>query len=191
MGAMNEVAGPDDKTTSRPLAGARRVALFAVLVAILVFAANYGLVTRPVNQALAADTRNAGYALWAHYRWFVDPGTLVLDLRRAEAAAPIDLFRGLFQSAAAFAAENRQFDRVILARAGEPVFVLKGESYATLGREFQAGQNPVFLIRTLPEKLFRPSGEQAYPQWTGGLLGVVGKQMEDANKVARDWAGAQ
>lgn len=188
---MNSAPGPDDRRPTTHLAAARRISLLAVSAAALVFSANYFLVTRPVNQALAADTRNAGYLLWAHYSWFVDPGTLVLDLRKADAAAPVDLFRGLFQSAAAFAAENRQFERVILARAGEPVFVMEGESYAALGREFQGGQNPVFLIRTLPEKLFRPSGEQAYPRWTGGWVGVVGKQMEDVNKVAREWVGAQ
>jgi hypothetical protein len=163
-------------------------AIVVLLAIVVIVGLNYVLVAGVVQTPLSADTRNAGYSLWAHYQWFVNPSTLVLDLRRAEAAAPIDLFRGLFQSAAALSSAGRRFDRVILSRSGRPVFVIEGDAFAALGREFEAGQNPVFLIRTLPERLFKPSGEAAFPQWTGGLLGVVGKQMEDVNTAARQWA---
>src|SRR6185503_21332606 len=99
------------------------------------------------------DARNAGFTVSAHYRFYLEPSTLVLDLRDVSAAAPIDLFRGLFQSAAALASNGRRFTRVILARAGTPVFMITGEDFEELGVEFAGGQNPVFLIRTLPEKL--------------------------------------
>jgi hypothetical protein len=83
------------------------------------------------------------------------------------------------------------FEKVVLARAGTPVFLVKGAEFSTIGAEFGAGQNPVYLIRTLPEKLFRPSGEAAFGRWQGGLLGVLGKQMEDANEAARQWAAGR
>lgn len=69
--------------------------------AILVWSLNYMLVQRGVSQALNSDARNAGYSISAHYRFYVEPSTLVLDLRDVSAAAPLHLFRGLFQSATA------------------------------------------------------------------------------------------
>jgi hypothetical protein len=101
------------------------------------------------------------------------------------------LFRGVFQSAQALYDAKRSFDRVILARDGTPVFVMKGEEFLQIGMEYGAGQNPVYLIRTLPEKLYRPSGKPAFGRWEGGLLGVLGKQMEDATNAAKQWAGAE
>ena len=162
-----------------------------VAAGVLVWALNFFLVQRPVSAALDADSRNAGYALSAHYGLYVNPSTLVLDLKTITEAAPIDLFRGLFQAAAALAESGRSFDRVILARGGDAVFQMKGDDFDQLGREFKSGQNPVFLLRTLPSKLHRPSGEAAFGQWEGGLLGVVGKQMEDLTAAGRAWAGSQ
>lgn len=158
---------------------------------ILIWTLNYIFVQRSVSEALNSDTRNAGYSISAHYRFYLDPSTLVLDLRDVSAAAPLDLFRGLFQSSAAFASAGRGFDRVILARAGADVFIMTGEDFRKLGIEFAGGQNPVFLLRTLPEKLYNPTGEAAFGRWEGGMLGVLGKQMEDATEAGRKWAGAQ
>ena len=63
------------------------------------------------------------------------------------------------------------------------------ETFVRTGQQqFGAVQNPVYLIRTLPEKLYKPTGEGAFGQWTGGLLGVLGKQMDDANTAAKQWA---
>lgn len=166
------------------------IALLAVAAA-LVWVLNYVLIQRHVSHVLDSDPRNAGYSISAHYRFYVEPGTLVLDLREVSAAAPLDLFRGLFQSAAALTSAGRRFDRVILVRAGTPVFMMTGEDFANLGAEFAGGQNPIFLIRTLPEKLYRPSGEAAFGHWEGGMLGVLGKQMEDANNAGRQWADSQ
>ncbi len=172
----------------------RRWPFFIVLLlgaGILIWSLNYILVQRSVGEALSSDTRNAGYSLSAHYRFYVDPSTLVLDLREVSAAAPLDLFRGLFQSAAALASAGRGFDRVILARAGTAVFMMTGEDFRNLGADFAGGENPVFLIRTLPTKLYKPTGEAAFGRWEGGMLGVLGKQMEDATEAGRQWAGAQ
>jgi len=179
---------------SKPPKGRRRCSLSAVVLLVLVamvWSGNYFLVRRPVSLVVDADERNGGFSLSARYRFYVDPSTLVLDLRDVTSAASIDLFRGLFQSAAAMASAERKFDRVVLARNGEPIFMMTGEDFNQLGSEFSAGQNPVFLIRTLPEKLLSPSGESAFGQWEGGLFGVLGKQMEDANEEGRRWAGGQ
>jgi hypothetical protein len=163
----------------------------AVLLCVVLFTwgLNYTLVDRGVSQALNADARNAGYSLSAHYRFYIDPSTLVLDLHDVSAAAPLDLFRGLFQSASALASSGRSFDHVILARGGTPVFLMTGDDFRELGVEYSGGQNPVYLIRTLPEKLYKPSGEAAFGHWEGGMLGVLGKQMQEATEAGRSWAG--
>jgi hypothetical protein len=187
------VTGAHANSAPLPIRRRRWLYLIALplLAGIFVWSLNYLLIQRVVSLALDSDSRNAGYSIAAHYRSYVEPSTLVLDLRDVSSATPLDLFRGLFQSAAALAAAGRRFDRVILARGGMPVFMMSGEDFGRLGAEFAAGQNPVFLIRTLPEKFRKPTGESAFAHWEGGVLGVLGKQMEDATEAGRRWAGAR
>jgi len=158
---------------------------------LLIWRLSYALIERDVSQALKADARNSGYSITAHYRFYLDPSTLVLELHDVSAAAPLDLFRGLFESASALVSSGRSFDHVILARGGTPVFMMTGNDFRELGVEYGGGQNPVYLIRTLPEKPYKPTGEAAFEHWEGGILGVLGKQMEDATEAGRTWAGLQ
>src|ERR1041385_3341092 len=102
------VAGsPLLKRTYRSLIGAVVMALLGTAV----WAANFALVGHRVSSAVSDDARNGGYRLSGHYASYLDPTTIVLDLRSAAAAAPIDLFRGLFQSAAALREVQPQFSR--------------------------------------------------------------------------------
>jgi hypothetical protein len=158
-----------------------------VLVSLLIWASNLLLVGLPVSAELGSDARNEGYGLSAHYRYYVDPTTLVLNLRRVDRAAPIDLFRGLMQAAKALHEKGRSFSKVILSRAGSPVFTMDGTAFSELGVEVAAGQNPIYLIRTLPGNLHLPDGTPAFGSWSGGWLGVMTRQMEDANKFAQQW----
>jgi hypothetical protein len=148
-----------------------------VLATILVWAANFLLVGRPIHVA--------------HYNYYVDPSTLVLDLREANAVAPVDLFRAIFQSARSMHEAGRTFSSVILARSHSTVFLIDGDAFAQMGRAFEEGENPVYLIRTLPVKLANPDGTPAFGTWTGGLLGVLTHQMDDANSAARQWASGR
>jgi hypothetical protein len=152
---------------------------------------NYLLVGRPVGKKLGEDPRNSGFVLRAHYGYYIAPSTLTLDLRKIESASPADLFRGLFQAAEALHESGRAFRKVVLARNRSPVFLMEGDDFSTLGDEFASGQNPVYLIRTLPEKLLRPNGTPAFGRWEGGWLGVLGEQMEDANEAAQQWAAGK
>ncbi|MCY3002542.1 MAG: hypothetical protein NTV21_12140 [Planctomycetota bacterium] len=172
----------------RKRSGVWRLAVAVIAAALAVWGLNYLLVGRPVGRALLSDTRNRGYSLCAHYGYYLNPNVLVLDLRAIDSAAPLDLFRGIFQSAEALHNSGRRFERVALARSGTTVFLMNGEDFSTLGLEFGAGQNPVYLVRTLPEKLLRPDGEAAFGRWQGGLIGVLGEQAEDANDAAQQWA---
>jgi hypothetical protein len=173
---------------SSPFSGLTIGAALAVASIGGIAAFNYVSVGAPVSQAVSSDSRNAGLTLGAHFGSYVDPGTLVLDLSRTDAVAPIDLWRALFESAEAMHANRRRFRIVVLARAGKPVFVMKGEDFAEIGEQRSYGENPLYMIRKLPSKLYRPDGRQAYTEWSGGLLGVFGAKMQDGNAAAQQWA---
>ena len=136
--------------------------LVFVIIVLTVATANYMFVERPVTQALRADARNSGYSLHAYYSHFVDRRILILDLTDVTTAAPVDLFRGLFQAANVLQARGSQFERVVLARSGTHVYVMQGNDFRSMGVAFAAGQNLVYLIRTLPEKLRTPEGGDAF-----------------------------
>jgi hypothetical protein len=173
-------------------AKARRKWPFTLLLLAIpaaVWGANHFLISRPVADRLAADERNIAFRLSAHASYYVIPRVLVLDLIDVEAtASPVDLFRGLLTSAAALRVEGRKFDTVILARAGSERYSMTGADFDELGSAFDAGENPIYLIRTLPEKLYGSDGSKAFGSWSGGLIGVLGKQMEDANAFALNWS---
>ena len=42
-------------------------------------------------------------------------------------------------------------------------------------------------MRTMQEHLQNPDGSPAFEVWNGGLLGVLGKQMEDHNAFHKRW----
>lgn len=121
----------------------------------------------------------------AYYRYGILPDSIVLDVRGVglenSAAATIG---GLVEFADALS--DRKFREVVLAWRGAARFILGGDDFQQMGRE--AGfQNPVYTIRTLPEKLRHPDGSRAFSEWTGGMIGVLGAQMDDVNDFARQW----
>lgn len=175
------MAAPMTSTSGQSRTGGLIV---AILVALICFNATIAV---PVGLALSKDERNVGFTMIAHRSFGVHPTEITIDLLSADGAAPIDLYRGLFQAAEAL--EGRHFDKVILARRGSAVFVMDGADFAMLGSSFASGENPIYLIRTLPEQLYLPDGTQAFESWSGGFLGVLGAQMQDVNDAARMWAG--
>ena len=153
-----------------------------IVLAALVWGLNTLRIDRPVSQALSSDSRNTGFSLRAHYRYYLDPSALVLDLREADSVSPLDLYRGTFQSAKALHEAGRRFDRVVFARSGAPVFWMTGEDFQSLGREYAAGENPLYLIRTLPGHLHRPDGEP-FSHSQGGMA----SPFDEANEAMRRW----
>jgi hypothetical protein len=153
-----------------------------------VFALNFVSAGQPVSKALASDPRNRGFELSGHLGNYVNTSTLVLNLKEAKSAAPVDLWRGLFQVAEAFHERNRRFSSVILAREGTAVFTIDGADFAELGSEFSAGQNPIYLIRKLPEKLRTPEGGRAYEPSYSGWIVALGEEMSNVSDAATKWA---
>lgn len=139
-------------------------------------------VTYPVYTALADEDT---VSVIAHRRWLVSPSEIVFDLRGVTPEASMaKVDRTLFL--AAHALKDKRFDAVALAWKGDTRFLLAGERFQTIGQEWPA-QNPIYVIRTLQEDLATPDGQPAFGVWTGGWLGVMGKQMEDHNKFHHQW----
>lgn len=155
----------------------------AALLVVVCF--NFFSFHQPAAAALSEDPRNEPVD-WAVYaRLGVVPGTLVLDLRNIdEDAAMLDVDRGLFMIAERFA--EREFDRVILAYKGQERFQLPGAYFQRIGEEY-SWQNPVVLIRELPQNVYFTDGSRVFNVWTGGVLGVMSSQLADHQTLHELW----
>lgn len=153
--------------------------------AAVILAAVIGINHFRVNTHAAEAMRNRDVSALAYYRYGVLPSSIVLDLREvgpeSSAARTIG---GLIDFAENLS--EREFDEVVLAWRGEARFILGGDDFREMGRT-ASYQNPVYTVRTLPEKLRRPDGSRAFSVWTGGMIGVLGAQMDDVNDFAGQW----
>jgi hypothetical protein len=156
-----------------------------IAVALAIAGTNYVNLQRPLSQVLDNDPRNKDIKVSAHYQYFVNPNVLVYDLRDVPGSfSPADITRVMLQFAEQI--KDRQFDNVELNHRGHEKFVLKGDYFKKLGEEY-GSQNPIYTFRTLPENLYKPDGKSAYGTWTGGLLGVLTRQMDDFTNFHHSW----
>jgi hypothetical protein len=155
----------------------RRRAMFRLLFTLallgfLVWGANVTLAGKPVRRALAEDRQASGLSLAGRLGFYVDPTTLVLDLRRPELADTDQVLR-----AALLPRHELVFPdlvrRVVLARAGSAVFEVGGDDYRRLSVMLERGTNPVVVLRGLVAALRLPGGAPAPPL--------------DLNAAARFW----
>jgi hypothetical protein len=167
----------------------RRVLLPALLLLpTLVFALNYGLFQRPIDQVLERDERNRGMEVRAHLRWFVDPTVLVYDLREAEAdTKSIDVLRAFLQFA--YRQKDRRFGRVVLASLGTPRFYLAGADFAELGRQYSR-RSPIDTMVVVPALVYRVDGSKAFPERGGqSFLEQQAQRLLDFNRFINQWVG--
>lgn len=139
----------------------------------------------PLNKAISSDHRSDGIKASASYSTWVPGSTVVFNLTEVSGTnSPADVFRVFLQ----FAETQKEddFKKVILSHKGKKKFMIEGSFFKILGEEL-GEQNPVYTIRTFPEHVFDLSGKQAFGSWTGGMLGVLDKQMEDFNEFNRQW----
>lgn len=138
-----------------------------------------------MSVVLDSDPRNKGIAVSIHFGKYINPSELVFDLRDVSGSnSPADVSRVLLQYAETLKA--KEFGRIILAYRGTHKFQLKGSYFRTLGEEYRT-QNPVYTMRTFPENVYELDGTAAFGKWTGGLLGVFGKQVEDFSELHKRW----
>jgi hypothetical protein len=182
---MSEIETPTGTIKRRSLAPL----VFVLIVCILPIAFGFVYVGYPAAGALKGDPRNETFVMRSRLGYFVNPKVLVIDLRRAESAAPADLARGLFTIAGTMHEKGREFSTVVLSAKGAPVFVITGSDFSTIGADWQNDENPVYMVRTLPSKLNDLDGTPAYGSWEGGIFGVLKEEMEDVTDSMLKWAG--
>lgn len=159
------------------------IALAIVLGGIYLF--NYLTLIQPVLKTINSDNRNTGIEFELHYKSYVIPDVLVFNLKDvSDDKAVADVFRVLLQTTAVL--KEKDFETIELAFKGTSKFKLVGTYFKKLGEEYKT-QNPVYTMRTFPENLLDMKGQAAYSEWTGGLLGVLNKQMEDFNDFNKKW----
>ena len=98
------------------------------------------------------------------------------------------MFRVLWQYAEKM--KDRDFDQVQLVYLGKVKFLLKGADFGRFGQEYSY-ENPVYAIRTFPEKLLNQDGTHSFSTRTGGILEVIGKQMEDFTEFHDRWYASE
>ena len=142
-------------------------------------------IQKQLQEVLQADPRNTEIEAFTYYNGLKNPAVLVYDLQEVSLNKSMaDVLRVLLQFAEK--AQSHKFESVELAFRGKAKFRMSGDYFQQLGQEY-SWQNAVYTVRTLPENLKNLDGTAAYPEWTGGLIGVVGKQMEDVNDFHRRW----
>lgn len=157
--------------------------VFLLVVVGLVYLLNLTTVKMPVSDRLSEDERNAVLDLSVRYKLYVNPNAIAISLDECSEAAPVDVLRALLQTAEVL--QDRDFSRVELHSGYTHKFTLEGEYFQQLGEEYDY-QNPIYTARTLPEKLRKPDGTQAYHSLGGGLSGLS-DQMENFSQFTLDW----
>ncbi len=142
-------------------------------------------VDRPLQQILTTDPRNHVLSAHAHFDNWIDTNTLIFDLTAiSENATRADVFRAFLQYSEAL--KNRHFAKVVLSTRGRSKFTLDGNYFQELGNEFSA-QNPVYTVRTFPSHVAAMDGSKPFPEYEGGILAVLQKEMEQFNQLSDQW----
>lgn len=157
-----------------------------ILVVIIgIYSFNYLQLQSQMNDVIKGDPRNNGVEVSVHFGNYVNPSVLVYELKSISGTNSVaDVFRVFLQFAEKV--ESKKFDVVELSFRGKTKFKINGDYFQELGKTY-SWQNPVYTMRTFPENLMNSDGSRAYPEWTGGWLGVLGKQMEDFNDFHKKW----
>lgn len=165
----------------------KSIIVIAILVfgVLSVFFVNYLMLGKPLAGIIESDSRNSGINIAVHYEYYANPSVLIFNIKEISGEkSATDVFRVFLQYAEVMKSNN--FKIINLASKGKTKFFLKGDYFSALGLEF-GSQNPVYTMRTFSEHIYKPNGKRAFGSWTGGLIGVLGKQMEDFTKFHKQW----
>lgn len=161
------------------------LSFLTILFVASVFGFNYFTLSKPISEVIESDFRNKDIQVSVHYENYVNSNVLVFDvsnIRMTHSAA--DIFRVFWSYSNKL--KDKSFDKVILSSKGKAKFYILGKHFKNLGNEYGI-QNPIYTIRTFPENVYKLDGIKAFGEWTGGLLGVTQKQLEDFNEMSRKW----
>jgi hypothetical protein len=181
-----------DTPPTEPKNRTRRGRLIVIAVLLLAVAVPAGFwlynkmtVQSPLDNVLVADSRNQMVKATAHFDGWIDFDTVVFDLTDVSpSGSRMDVFRCFLQFAQAM--KDREFKHVVLAARGKQKFILGGDYFHQLGEEYQS-QNPVYTMRTFAPHLTAMDGSHPFSEYTGGLLGVLTKEMEQFSEFHNQW----
>ena len=164
--------------------------IILALSIIIIGLAGYGVyinfeIQNNINQVIKEDYRNEGIEIKVSYEYIFNKKKVIYDVKNINGEKSVtDIFRVFLQFSNKV--KNREFEYVTLSCRGVKKFKIKGDYFKTLGIEYEE-QNPMYTIRTFPENVFNLDNTTAYSQWTGGILGVLEKQMEDFTDFNNKW----
>jgi hypothetical protein len=140
---------------------------------------------KPLQRVIVSDPRNHVVRAKAHFDGWIDTHTVVFDLNDVVGeASQMDVFRVLLQYAKE--QKDHQYQRIVLAAYGQKKFIVPGDYFQQLGREYDS-QNPVYTIRTFSHHVATMDGAKPFPEIDGGLLWVVKEEMEQFTNFNKRW----
>jgi len=157
----------------------------ATLAILGIWLFNYVEAEAPLQRVLSADPRNGVVKAHAGFGNWIDSNTLVFDLSGVSGTATrADVFRCLLEYAEAM--KGHHFTRVILSARGKSKFRIEGDYFQQLGQEYSK-QNPLYTTRTFPTHLSTMDGTKPFAEYTGGVLGVLQKELEQFTEFSDQW----
>jgi len=163
----------------------RKILIILALICTFLAGWNYLSLQKKLTDILKSDPRNEGVSALIHYEGFINPRVIIIDIRDVKPdKSPMDVSRVLLQLSKKL--KNNEYQEIKLSFRGKLKFKLKGSFFSKIGMEYGI-QNPVYTLRSLPQNVYNLDGTQAFSTWTGGLIGVVGKQMEDLSEFHKQW----
>ena len=166
--------------------GVISILLLSIVAISCALGFNYFTLSKPLQEVIESDYRNKGIDISVHYDNYINPKIMVFDVKNIDISAisAADVFRVFWSYSNKL--KDKEFDKVILSSKGQGKYYILGSHFKIMGREYGI-QNPVYIVRTFPENVYTMGNNKAFGTWTGGLLGVTNKQMEDFNKMSRVW----
>lgn len=156
-----------------------------IILTLIVYTINYFYLQLPLREVINDDYRNSDVKVNAHFENYINFNVLVFNLKEVgDKASKLDVFRTFMQYAEKI--QSKQFKRIVFSYKGKQKFYIEGGYFKKLGDEYSY-QNPMYIIRTFPENVYNLDGSKAFSSWTGGLFGVMNKQMEEFNEFMDQW----
>ncbi|ELF6478356.1 hypothetical protein RA805_003669 [Vibrio cholerae] len=150
-------------------------------MASISFAAFGGQLKAEEKSVLANDSRNTS----VDFNLFKSGKDLRFCVNNLSGeGSAMDVFRILLQTADLLKENN--YEKVELCFRNKTKFVLGGDDFKVIGEEF-GEQNPMYTIRTFPEKLTLLDGTKAYETHNGGALYLMRVQMADFQDMNGNW----
>lgn len=160
-----------------------KVSVACFMLYMIAYSNNIQQLQALIDEIIRNDPRNEGIKVSVYFG--DKPSILIYDLKTISGNhSMMDVLRVLFQFSEKV--KDDKYSEVKLAFRKKTKFIINGDYFQKLGQEYSF-QNPVYTTRTLPENLFNPDGTKAFNSWTGGLMGVINRQMEDLKDFSTKW----